>query len=59
MYLNTIKELRQQKKMTQREFAEFLEIPLRTIEDWESNKRTPPEYVVKLIKFRVAHDSQN
>lgn len=54
---NRIKALRQQKGMTQKAFAEFLGIPLRTIEQWEGNKRTPPEYLVNLIQFRVEHDN--
>ena len=53
---NKIKALRQQKGMTQKAFAEFLGIPLRTIEQWEGNKRTPPEYLVNLIRFRIEHD---
>lgn len=39
--------------MTQKEFAEFTEIPQRTIEGWESGRRQPPAYVVKLIAFKI------
>ena len=56
---NKIKDLRQQKSMTQKAFSEYLGIPLRTIEEWEGNRRTPPEYVVNLIKFRIEHDTEN
>lgn len=28
-------------------------VPLRTIEDWEAGKRTPPEYVQKLVLDRL------
>ena len=59
MQNNRIKELRQQKGMTQRAFAEYLGIPLRKIEDCEANKRTPPEYLVNLIQFRIEHDTEN
>ena len=45
----TIKEARQSVGITQRTLSELLEIPLRTIEDWDSGKRNPPRYVEKLI----------
>lgn len=49
----TIKNLRTLAKMTQREFSEYLNIPFRTIQDWEYEKRIPPSYVVELIEFRL------
>lgn len=49
----TIKELRLSTRMTQREFAGYFNIPLRTIENWETGKRNPPEYVVELIRYRL------
>ena len=49
-----IKSLRMKMKMTQKELSEAcFDIPLRTIQDWESGKRTPPLYVVKLISARL------
>lgn len=48
-----IKELRQKLKMTQKEFGEYLNIPQRTIQSWELGDRTPPEYVLELIKFKI------
>lgn len=49
----TVKELRLSTGMTQQEFADYFCIPKRTIEDWEGNRRTPPEYVVQLIKYKI------
>ena len=49
----TIKELRLSARMTQREFAGYFNIPLRTIENWETGKRNPPEYVVELIRYKI------
>lgn len=46
----TIKELRKATGMTQQEFAYYLEIPKRTIEDWERERRVPPPYIPKLIE---------
>ena len=49
----TIKELRLSTRMTQKQFAGYFNIPLRTIENWETGKRKPPEYVVELIRYRL------
>ena len=48
-----IRTLRVQAGMTQREFNEYLNIPLRTIQEWEQGRRTPPVYVVELIKYKI------
>ena len=45
----TIKEARYLSGLTQKEVSVLLEIPLRTLENWESGVRVPPVYVEKLI----------
>lgn len=50
----TIKEIRTATGMTQQAFCDLLGIPKRTLEDWEQNKRNPPDYVVSLIQFKVS-----
>ncbi len=52
----TIKELREEMGMSRAEFSRVLEIPYRTIEDWEKGLRTPPEYVVRLIEYRLKNE---
>ena len=47
----TIKELRTATGLSQAKFAKLLDIPTRTIEDWEGGRHKPPDYVVKLIGF--------
>lgn len=49
----SIKELRNQTGLSQSAFAELFGIPLRTIQDWEQNRRQPPEYVLRLIEHIV------
>ena len=49
--MTTIKELRTATGLSQAKFAKLLDIPTRTIEDWESKRHKPPYYVVKLIEF--------
>lgn len=45
----TIKEAREQSGLSRAEMSRLFEIPLRTLEDWETEKRTPPPYVKKLV----------
>lgn len=49
----TIKNIRLRANMTQKEFAEYFGISQRTIENWDSGRRTPPDYVVELIKYKA------
>ena len=52
-----IKELREQTGMNRREFSEYTKIPVRTLEDWEAGKRTPPEYVPRLLTYQLKYDA--
>lgn len=44
---------------TQSEFASRYSIPLRTIQNWETGARTPPEYVLQLMEAQVKADLFN
>lgn len=44
-----IKEARAEYRITQKELSEITDIPLRTIENWESGKRTPSPWVEKMV----------
>ena len=57
----SIKQLRIETGLTQREFAEIYDIPLQTLKQWESDPnsksyRMPPDYVVSMITRLVALD---
>lgn len=52
----TIKELRSLTGLSQKVFSDKYEIPKRTIEDWEAERRTPPEYVISLLERAVKED---
>ena len=54
----TIKELRTASGLSQAKFAKLLEIPTRTIEDWESGRHKPHDYVIKLIEFYLKNQPQ-
>ena len=54
-----IKETRAEYKVTQKELSEITEIPLRSIENWESGKRTPSPWVEKLIDSHLKQFPKN
>jgi DNA-binding transcriptional regulator YiaG len=58
----TIREARLNAGLTQAKMSEVFEIPKRTIENWETGKRTPPTYVEKLVireLERIATENNN
>ena len=48
-----VKSLRKETGKTQKVFAEYYEIPLRTLEDWERGISHPPEYVLRLLEYKI------
>ena len=52
----TIKELRESKGMSRREFSDHTGIPVRTLEDWEAGRRTPPEYIPRLLAYQIKYE---
>ena len=51
-----IKELRASTGMSRKEFSEHTGIPVRTLEDWEAARRTPPEYIPRLIAYQLKYE---
>lgn len=47
--MSKIKEARIAAGLSQKKMSQMLEVPVRTIQDWEGGKRQPPAYVEKLI----------
>lgn len=48
-----IKELRTRTGMTQKQFADYFHIPLRTIQHWEGGTRQCPTYLLELIEYKI------
>lgn len=46
----SVKEMRKETKMSQGEFAAYMGVPVRSLQDWEQERRTPPEYVVAMME---------
>ena len=54
-----IREMRIKLGDTQSEFAARYNIPFRTIQNWETGMRKPPEYVIELLENRIRSDLTN
>ncbi len=54
-----IREMRAELGDTQSEFADRYHIPFRTIQNWETGVRKPPEYIVRLLEHQVREDLVN
>ena len=52
----TFKELRQLSGMTQKAFGEYFDIPKRTIESWDGEQRKCPEYLLKLMEYKLTKE---
>jgi len=51
-----IKQLRERTGMNRKDFSEYTKIPVRTLEDWEASRRTPPEYIPRLLEYQLKYD---
>lgn len=54
-----LKEHRQEYMITQKQLSDLTDIPLRTIENWESGKRKPSPWVEKLIQAYLRQYPKN
>lgn len=48
-----VRSIREKTGLNRREFSDKYGIPVRTLEEWEAGRRTPPEYVVRLLSYVV------
>lgn len=54
-----IREMRGRLGDTQSEFAARYNIPFRTVQNWETGLRKPPEYIIELLENRIREDLVN
>ena len=52
------KAIREESGMSRTEFSEWLGVPYRTMQEWELGRRKMPEYVLRLIAYKVANEKQ-
>ena len=48
-----IKELRESTGMNRKEFCEYFGIPYRTVTEWERGTRKMPDYVFRLLAYKI------
>ena len=58
MFASTVAFIRSQTGMNKKGFAEYLGIPYRTLQDWELGNTLPPEYVLRLIAYKVMWEKE-
>ena len=51
-----ITELRESVRENRKDFSIHTGIPVRTLEDWEAGRRTPPEYIPRLIEYQLQYE---
>lgn len=49
--INTLKRTREMLGMNRIQFSHYMQIPLRTLEEWEAGRRQMPAYVLRLISY--------
>ena len=47
----TVKEIRSRTGLNRKEFCQKFGIPLRTMEEWETGRRIPPEYIPRMLAY--------
>lgn len=57
--MSEIREIREKAGMSRAEFSRVYGIPVRTLEDWEAEKRKCPDYVTKLLRRVANEDMEN
>ena len=50
--------IRQESGMNRTDFAKWLGIPYRTMQEWELERRAMPEYVLRLIAYKVCNEKR-
>ena len=48
-----LKKLRESTGMNRKEFCEYFEIPYMTVTDWELGNRRVPQYLLRLMEYKV------
>lgn len=52
----TANEIREMSGLSRAAFCRKYNLPIRTMEEWEAGRRTPPEYVLEWLKRLVEID---
>ena len=51
-------KIREKSGMSRPDFAKWLGVPYRTMQEWELGRRAMPEYVLRLIAYKVYNEME-
>ena len=51
-------KIREKSGMSRPDFAKWLGVPYRTMQEWERGRRVMPEYVLRLIAYKVYNEQE-
>lgn len=51
--METLKSIRENVDMNRSEFSRYMDIPVRTLEEWEAGRRKMPDYVLRLLSYYI------
>lgn len=51
--METLKKIRETIGMNRSEFSRYMDIPVRTLEEWEAGRRKMPDYVLRLLTYYI------
>lgn len=49
--IESLKNIRTDLGLNRKQFSEYMDIPIRTLEEWEAGRRKMPDYVLRLILY--------
>lgn len=49
----TFKEIKERSGMNLKQFSDYFEIPYRTIQNWDAGIRQCPDYLLKLMLYKI------
>jgi len=56
--IECLKKVRSRLGMNRTEFSNYMQIPLRTLEEWEAGRRQMPDYVLRLIVYYTSMEQK-
>ena len=56
--MKSLTELREAHGMSRPQFAEYFGIPYRTVQNWELGLRECPEYLLKLMEYKLNNEKK-
>ena len=54
----TFKEIRERSGMNLKQFSDYFEIPYRTIQNWDAGIRHCPDYLLKLMLYKIEKETK-